>query len=481
MIASLALLDGCAIFAALCAATFGWHRPLTGDWVADSRALALLLSLTLGTLVALYYADTYDLRAVPGAGPLIARLPRCVAFAAIPLGAAYLCVPNAIVPAAIIIGAVLVALPAIRVPFYQLVHRGMFAERVLVIGTGPLARRALEAAEHEGRGRCVIVGVVDDEMDSEDVFVSPDERLGPLSRLDRIIKATEPDRIVMALAERRRRLPIPPLLEARLRGTMVEDGAAFYERLTGKIAIEALTPSSLIFSQDFRVPRMSLWLGRSLSVAVALVGLVALSPVIVAIAIAIRLDSPGPVFFVQERVGRAGRRFLLLKFRTMFVTDVAHSEWARDNADRITRVGLWLRRFRLDELPQFVNVLRGDMDLVGPRPHPFSNFSLFVTVLRNSPECGEQIPFYSIRSMARPGITGWAQVRYRYANNLEEEIEKMRYDLYYVKHRSLWLDLRILADTVKTVVGGREAPDAVPAPRAAVVSRRRLHVVPRPQ
>jgi exopolysaccharide biosynthesis polyprenyl glycosylphosphotransferase len=481
MIATLVLLDGCAIFAALCAATFGWHRPLTGDWAADSRALALLLALTLGTLTALYYADAYDLRVVPRAGPLVARLPRCVAFAAMPLGAAYLCFPNAVAPAAIIIGAALVALPVLRAPFYQLVHSGFFAERVLVIGTGPLARRALEAAEHEGRGRCVIVGVVDDEMDSEDVFVSPDERLGPLSRLDRIIQTTRPDRIVTALAERRRRLPIPPLLEARLRGIMIEDGAAFYERLTGKIAIEALTPSSLIFSQAFRTPRLSLWLERALSVGVALVGLVALSPVIGAIAIAIRLDSPGPVLFVQERVGRGGRRFPLRKFRTMYVTEAEHSEWARDNADRITRVGLWLRRFRLDELPQFVNVLRGDMDLVGPRPHPFSNFSLFVTVLRNSPECGEQIPYYSIRSMARPGITGWAQVRYRYANNLEEEIEKMRYDLYYVKHRSFWLDLRILADTVKTVLGGRESLEAEPEPRAAAVAPRPLQVAPRPQ
>jgi exopolysaccharide biosynthesis polyprenyl glycosylphosphotransferase len=482
MIATLALLDGCAIFAALCAATFGWHRPLTGDWAADTRVLTLLLTLTLGTLIALYYADAYDLRAVPGTGPFVARLPRCVAFAAMPLGAAYVFFPNAVAPAAMVIVAALVALPVVRSPFYTLVHRGVFAERVLVIGTGPLARRALEAAEDQGRGRCVIVGVVDDELDVHDVIVPPDERLGPLSRLDRIIKTTEPDRIVMALAERRRRLPIPPLLEARLRGIMIEDGAAFYERLTGKIAIEALTPSSLIFSQDFRVPRLALWLGRALSLGVALVGLVVLAPVIGAIALAIHLDSAGPVLFVQERVGRAGRRFLLFKFRTMFVTDAAHSEWARDNADRITRVGCWLRRFRLDELPQFVNVIRGDMDLVGPRPHPFSNFSLFVTVLRNSPECGEQIPFYSIRSMARPGITGWAQVRYRYANNLEEEIEKMRYDLYYVKHRSLWLDLRILADTVKTVVGARESLPAAPAPQAAAaVSRRRLQVVPRPR
>jgi exopolysaccharide biosynthesis polyprenyl glycosylphosphotransferase len=481
MIAVLALLDGSAIFAALCAVTFGWHRPLAGDWAADSRVLGLLLALTLGTLAALYYADAYDLRTAPGPVRLAAQLPRAFAFVAMLLGVAYIWRPDAVVSAAIAIGGALLALPLVRAPFYQLVRSGVFAERVLVIGTGPLARRALEAAEHQGRARCVIVGVVDDETDTEDAFVSVDERLGPLSRLDRIIETTRPDRIVTALAERRRRLPIPPLLEARLRGIMIEDGAAFYERLTGKIAIEALTPSSLLFSQDFRMPHLSLWLERAFSVSVAVVGLVVLSPVIAAIAIAIRLDSPGPVLFVQERVGRAGRRFPLRKFRTMYVTEAEHSEWARDNADRITRVGLWLRRFRLDELPQFVNVIRGDMDLVGPRPHPFSNFSLFVTVLRNSPECGEQIPYYSIRSLARPGITGWAQVRYRYANNLEEEIEKMRYDLYYVKHRSLWLDLRILADTVKTVLAGRESLDPAPPPREAVPSRPHLQIVPRPQ
>jgi lipopolysaccharide/colanic/teichoic acid biosynthesis glycosyltransferase len=131
------------------------------------------------------------------------------------------------------------------------------------------------------------------------------------------------------------------------------------------------------------------------------------------------------------------------------------SEWAKDNGERITRVGRWLRKFRLDELPQFVNILRGDMNLVGPRPHPASNFELLVLVSRNAPACGEAIPYYTVRSMVRPGITGWAQVRYRYANDLEEEIEKLRYDLYYIKHLSVWLDLRILFDTVKIVLLGR--------------------------
>ena len=479
MIAALALLEGSAIFGALCAARFGWHRALTGDLLEDSRALLLPLGLTCVALAALYYAEAYDLAAVPGPGRLAARLPRALVFAAVPLGFVYLWSPEAGLPAAAALAVAFGLLPLLRAPFYQLVRGGAFAEAVLVIGTGPLARRAIEAAEQHGQGRWAVVGVVDDEMDAEDAAVPADERLGPLSCLDRIIETMRPDRIVVALEERRRRLPVRPLLEARLRGVVIEDGAAFYERLTGKIAIEALTPSSLIFSRDYRTPRLALCLARALSVGIAAAGLVGLSPLIAAIAVAIRLDSPGPIFFVQERVGRAGRRFLLIKFRTMYTTEAEHSEWAADNADRITPVGRWLRRFRLDELPQFLNVLRGDMDLVGPRPHPFSNFSLFVTVLRNSPECGEQIPYYSLRSMARPGITGWAQVRYRYANNLEEEIEKMRYDLYYVKHRSLWLDLRILADTLKTVLAGRESEPAQ-AP-AAVAARERWQLAPRPR
>jgi lipopolysaccharide/colanic/teichoic acid biosynthesis glycosyltransferase len=153
------------------------------------------------------------------------------------------------------------------------------------------------------------------------------------------------------------------------------------------------------------------------------------------------------VLFVHERVGLNGRRFRLLKFRTMHPVDRRASEWERDNASRITRVGVWLRKFRLDEVPQFVNILRGEMNLVGPRPHPVSNFDLFTA----------NIPFYWVRCVVRPGVTGWAQVRYGYANDLSEEIEKMRYDLYYIKRVSLELDLRILFETVKIVLFGREA------------------------
>jgi lipopolysaccharide/colanic/teichoic acid biosynthesis glycosyltransferase len=153
------------------------------------------------------------------------------------------------------------------------------------------------------------------------------------------------------------------------------------------------------------------------------------------------------VFFLHERAGLAGRRFRLIKFRTMRPVIARTSEWERDNAARITRVGRILRRFRLDELPQFINVLRGEMNLIGPRPHPVSNVELFT----------ERIPYYSLRSLVRPGVTGWAQIRYGYANDLEEETEKMRFDLFYIKHRSPLLDLQIAFETVKSALCPREA------------------------
>jgi lipopolysaccharide/colanic/teichoic acid biosynthesis glycosyltransferase len=248
------------------------------------------------------------------------------------------------------------------------------------------------------------------------------------------------------------------------RGMVVEDAEDVYERLTGKIAMDTLTPSRIIFSDDFRPSAVTLAAARAISLLVVAVGLIALAPLLGLIALAIKLDSRGPVLFIQDRIGMAGEPFRFMKFRTMHPARDSRSEWACDNSHRITRVGRWLRKFRLDELPQLINVLRGDMNLVGPRPHPRTNFEMFALVARNAPECGGQIPYYSLRSMIRPGITGWAQVRYRYANDLDEEMEKMRYDLYYVKHLSVWLDLRILFETVKVVLLGEGAGTAPARP-----------------
>jgi lipopolysaccharide/colanic/teichoic acid biosynthesis glycosyltransferase len=212
---------------------------------------------------------------------------------------------------------------------------------------------------------------------------------------------------------------------------------------------------SLILSDGFRHCDLlcsgSSVLTHGVSVLVAFMGLVLLAPLLALIALAIRLDSPGTVFFRQDRLGTGGRPFPLLKFRTMHDLGARASEWVRDNGHRITRVGRWLRRFRLDELPQLVNVLRGEMNLVGPRPHPVSNGRLFM----------ERIPHYRLRSVVRPGITGWAQIQYGYANGLEEETEKMRYDLFYIKHRSFALDLRILRATLRLVLWDSRSHEAV--------------------
>ena len=315
-------------------------------------------------------------------------------------------------------------------------------ERVLILGAGGVARAVIEVIESPG-SRWTIAGVLADSWAAD--APPPFPLMGSLADLKGVIRRIRPDRILVALEDRRGRLPVDALLEARAYGITVEDGVALYERLSGKLAIEALWPSALLYSKGLRPRRFAAMLARVMSIAASLGGLAASLPLFPLVALLIRLDSQGPIFFVQERVGKWGRRFGLLKFRTMRVEKSNGSEWMRDNADRLTRSGRWLRRLHLDELPQFWNILRGDMNLVGPRPHPSSNYELFVA----------RIPFYALRASVRPGLTGWAQIRYGYANTLEEETEKMRYDLYYIKHRSMWLDLGILMYTAGSLIAGR--------------------------
>ena len=322
------------------------------------------------------------------------------------------------------------------------------ARRVLILGSGPLATTLIEEIESAKNRRYFVAGTVDDQVPEPG---SPDHRrwLGPLDSLADIIDRVHPAFIVVAMADRRDRLPLETLLDARVRGIVVEDTLDFSERLMGKLAIEAIRPSTLILAKGFRNHGAADFLARAVSVIGAILGVLVFAPLLVAIGIAVKLDSRGPMFFIQQRAGRNGRPFGLIKFRTMHPCDEPRSEWVSDNIDRITRVGHYLRRFRFDELPQLVNVLRGDMNLVGPRPHPVTNQAVFM----------EKIAYYGLRSTVRPGVTGWAQIRYGYANNLAEETEKMRYDLYYIKNRSLWLDLRILLETVVTVLFGSGAKE----------------------
>jgi exopolysaccharide biosynthesis polyprenyl glycosylphosphotransferase len=455
----LALFEAAALFSAVCA-TVLWTSPVEVAYEGLPLLALRALALSLSAVVAFYYMDLYDLGRVRTFAEYAERLPGAVGMVLLLLVGVYAVLPEAKMGAvpflASLAGGLLLLLP-VRAAVYGALRSEPFVERVIVLGSCPLAQKligAIEARPHLGYS---VVGVVDDEVPGFNC-----RHLGRLEDIGHIVEQARADRVFVALASRRGRMPVHQLLECRIRGVRVQDGVEVYEHLTGKIAIESLSPSALIFCKELCVSRAALELRRAVSLVLSAVGLVALAPLFLVIAVAVKLDAAGPVFFVHERVGISGRRFRLLKFRTMRPAAGATSEWVRDNGDRITRVGAWLRKFRLDELPQLVNVLRGDMDLVGPRPHPVSNYELFAS----------QIPYYPLRCAVRPGITGWAQVRYGYANDLEEETEKMRYDLYYVKHLSLWLDLRIVFDTLKTVLLGKGAAGIDPQPARPAMGER---------
>jgi len=450
MTLTLAIVENTSLFAAVAAVLFAFTSSPLGDWSDLPIALVQALTIAACCAVSFYYNDLYDFRIVRSLGVFAARLLQSLGLAFILLAALYGLAPAINIANDAFALCLLVSVPlllTLRGISYGLMGRTPFVERVLILGTSPLAHKIVREIDNRPDLRHLIVGIAGDSIDGN-VASLPYPLLGPLEHLDKIVRELKPDRLIVALAERRARLPVRQLLDARLNGTFVEEGVDAYERFTGKLAIESLTPSNLIFSGDFGKSRWKLAAGRLLNFGLAVTGVILAAPVMGVLAILIKLDSAGPVFFIQERMGMHGKRFRLIKFRTMRAADVHPSEWACDNTARITRVGKWLRKFRLDELPQLFNVIQGDMNFVGPRPHPVSNFELFV----------ENIPFYSLRAVVRPGITGWAQVRYGYANNLDEEIEKMRYDLYYIKHLSAWFDLRILFDTVKTVMFGRGTP-----------------------
>ena len=273
--------------------------------------------------------------------------------------------------------------------------------------------------------------------------------LGTIDDLALAVKRVKPDIVVAAMEERRATLPIQTILEYKLQGIEVEDWPAFYEKLTTRLLVSHIRPSWLAFSDGFRQSRLDDVLRRTLDIVVSAIGCLFNLPVLAALAVLIKLDSRGPVFFRQERVGKGGRVFVLLKLRTMRVDAELETGpvWAQVGDTRVTRLGRFLRTMRLDELPQFINVLLGHMSLVGPRPER----PIFVSELQ------ERIPFYIYRHVVRPGMTGWAQVRYQYGASIEHAREKLEYDLYYIKNRSLFLDLLIIIQTIQVVLFGRGA------------------------
>ncbi|WP_027368218.1 TIGR03013 family XrtA/PEP-CTERM system glycosyltransferase [Desulfocurvibacter africanus] len=316
--------------------------------------------------------------------------------------------------------------------------------QVIVVGTGSAAKRIGDMlALEETRGK--LLGYVT--LPAEPMEVSQGLIVGPQEDLTRIIEEHGAKTVVVALSERRGALPLQELLSCKMTGVAVVDAPTFYEQVQSKMLIENISPGWLIFSDGFRITPIKRHLKRSLDILCALSGLLLTLPLFPILALLIKIDSRGPVFFTQTRVGEHDKLFKVIKFRTMVHNAEATTGavWSQKGDPRVTRVGRFLRVSRLDEIPQLLNMLRGDMSMVGPRPERPE----FVQTLKRA------VPFYSERHCVKPGLTGWAQVCYPYGSSVEDALEKLRYDLYYIKNFSLVLDLRIILRTVGVVLFGK--------------------------
>jgi len=333
-----------------------------------------------------------------------------------------------------------------RLTFSTYALRIMGAERLLLVGGSPLLEKiAAHIAETPANGLQVI-GFLDHEVAADP---PGGKYLGSIESLREVVAATHPARIVVGMLERRNRLPVADLLDLRFSGNVVEEAATAYERICGRVPIRELRPSQLIYSSDSVQLHRALLYHNVTNFLVAVFGLIVASPFILLTALAVRLTSRGPVLYRQVRVGMGGRPFTLYKFRSMRTDAEANTGavWASRDDPRATPVGRVIRRIRFDELPQLFNVLKGEMSIVGPRPERPE----FVKTLVG------QIPFYRQRQAVRPGITGWAQINYKYGDTLEDTIVKLEYDLYYIKHLSFSLDVYIIFHTLKAMLLSRGA------------------------
>lgn len=316
-----------------------------------------------------------------------------------------------------------------------------FAQRILIIGVGAAAGN-MGALIPESDENYMLSGYI---RCSDELAEVPSEWiLDNSGGIYETVKREKVNKIVVSLSERRGVFPLGDVMACKLDGIEVVDAPSFYEHITGKFFLEGINPSWIIFSEGFKVSRISKALKRGVDLLCASSGIILTIPFLPLVALAIKLDSPGPVFYRQERVGEKETSFFLYKLRTMRTDaeSVTGAVWAQKNDSRITRLGSFLRRSRIDELPQFYNILRGDMSMVGPRPERPE----FVSKLK------EIIPFYSERHFVKPGVTGWAQVRYPYGASVEDAMEKLRFDLYYIKHLSLVFDFMIILETIQVVL-----------------------------
>jgi sugar transferase (PEP-CTERM system associated) len=400
--------------------------------------------------LALHYCDLYDLRTLSDRRDLFRGLLRALGAASFILAVLYYCLPTLVIGRGVfaLASVFIVALVAgWRIAFEWLSLRSVPAERLLIVGTaGAAVALARELFERRSELGVELVGFVDVDPAKVGLSLINPGVIGTISDIPAIVRDRKVDRVVVSLAEARGKLPMDELLQMKLnQGVRFDHLASVYERYTGKIAVENLRPSWLIFSEGFRHTAFSFGVKRLTDVVMSSIGLVLAAPLMLIIAPLVRLTSPGPALYSQQRVGKDGVNFTIYKFRSMRIDAEAATGavWAAAGGDpRATTFGRFLRRSRLDEIPQLWNVLRGDMSFVGPRPERPE----FVTGLT------EQIPFYGQRHVMRPGLTGWAQVRHHYGSTVEDSLQKLQYDLFYIKHMSPAFDLFVVFETVKTVL-----------------------------
>jgi sugar transferase (PEP-CTERM system associated) len=405
--------------------------------------------LTVVSLILSYYFDLYEPTIVSGRLQIYFRILLVLGFDCFLLSASIFFYPEVNIGEpgdhVYVLGFALLApaLILLRRTYESVVALPVFRERVYVLGAGDYARKIVDTIQSRPD-----IGM--EVVDWQDIQLEPSERKQVwIAALDNISRSKPPvHRIIVAMEARRGELPVQELLMLRFQGIVVEEDGTLRERLYGKIQLDGLRPSSFLYSEGFRIRPSQQFTRQCVSLAAAATLLLLCMPFLPFVALAVKLSSKGPIFFRQSRVGMGGRTFQVVKFRTMFTdAEAGGAKWATKNDPRVTKVGMFLRKTRIDEIPQLWNVLRGDMGFVGPRPER-PEFTAWLS---------EELPFYYLRTLIRPGLTGWAQVRYSYGATLAETKEKLEYDLYYIKHMSLGLDLLIMFETIKTILRRRGA------------------------
>ena len=419
------------------------------SWYLSRPYAATQVAVTLVVCwICLYYNDLYDLQVVARRAELIIHLMQAVGMTTLVLACVYYLVPDLALGRGVSALATVVIFASL-LTWRLAVDAGDFlrpVRRVLIAGTGVSGVRLVRDILARPELNIKVVGFLDERGERIGESLVNPGIIGGVAEIRDWVKRERADWVVLAFAERRGVMPTGDLLKLKLSGIRVEDAHTVYERMTGSVMLERLSPSWLFLSEGFRSDFLVTFAKRIADVMVSSIALVLVSPLLPLISLAIVLESGRPVLFRQERVGLQGRVFAILKFRSMRKdAEQGGPAWATRGDIRVTRIGRFLRRYRLDELPQLVNVLRGDMSLVGPRPERPE----FVRLLE------DQIPFYNERHSIRPGLTGWAQIKYQYGSSVEDTKTKLEYDLFYIKHLSLFLDLAIMFRTVQVVLFAR--------------------------